>query len=239
MLTTDIDHSNDKETLTVEVARYSLLHLEPDQADTVSNDSVSAYRFYAELESDSAKVIDLGQSELPPGWAAGFYDSAGVSPISGTLGLVQPGRKYWFSLVVTAPASDLAGVSDTLAYETFLVRAWARVDTLTRDSAILMLKLEPLLTVHSFPNPCYGSTRFIIGVPMPGSVSLVLYNRAGEHVRTLLERSEILAGVKFVDWDGTNDAGLPAASGSYRYVLDYTRGGVNRSVVNKLVLLRR
>ena len=42
-----------------------------------------------------------------------------------------------------------------------------------------------------------------------------------------------------VDWDGTNDAGKPVASGSYRYCLDYSRNGTNSTIVNKLVLVRR
>jgi flagellar hook assembly protein FlgD len=45
--------------------------------------------------------------------------------------------------------------------------------------------------------------------------------------------------VLLVDWDGTNDAGKPVASGSYRYVMDYSRNGTNSTIVKKLVLVRK
>jgi hypothetical protein len=239
MLTIDDDRTNDKETLEFLVARYSLLHVEPDQSDTVASDSQRTYRFYAELESDSARTVDISQSDVPPGWAAALYDSADAAPLGGTLGLVQPSRRYWFSLRVNAPPGDLAGKPDTLSTQAFVVRGWVRADTATHDSAVLTLALAPLLTVHNFPNPCFGSTRFIIGLPEPGKVTLTLYDRAGARIRLLRDGGEAGPGVLLIDWDGTNDAGRPVASGSYRYVMDYSRNETNSTIVKKLVLVRK
>jgi hypothetical protein len=238
MLALDLDRTNDKETLSLAVARYSVMHIEPDQSDTIASDSQQAYRFYAEMESDSARVVDLGQSEVPPGWAAALYDSADATPLGGTLGLVQPGRRYWFSLRVNAPGPDLAGVLDTLS-ERFVITGTVRGDTTSRDSAALSLFLAPGLSIHNFPNPCFGSTRFIIGLPGPGAVTLALYDRAGARVRQLADKGAVRAGVLLLDWDGKNDAGKPVASGSYRYILDYSAGGTSTAIVKKLVLVRR
>jgi hypothetical protein len=244
MLTIDEDRTNDKETLALTVARFSLLHVEPDQSDTIASDSQQIYRFYAELESDSAREVDIGQSDVPPGWAAALYDSAGAAQLGGTLGSVQPNRRYWFSLRVNAPPGDLAGMPDTLPTQAFVVRGWVRADTTTHDSAVLTLALSPLLTVHNFPNPCFGSTRFIIGLPEQGKVTLTLYDRAGARIRQLMGGGNGTdgthgAGVLVVDWDGTNDAGRPVASGSYRYILDYSAGGTSTTIVKKLALVRR
>ena len=184
-------------------------------------------------------MIDIGQSDVPPAWAAVFYDSAGAAQLGGTLGQVQPNQRHWFSLRVNAPPGDLAGMPDTLSAEAFVVRGWVHGDTTTHDSAVLTLALAPLLTVHNFPNPCEGQTRFIVGLPEPGTVTLALYDRAGARIRLLRDKSEAGAGVLLVDWDGTNDAGKPVASGSYRYCLDYSRNGTNSTIVNKLVLVRR
>ncbi len=246
MLALDLDRTNDKETLALDVARYSVLRIEPDQRDTIASDTEQTYRFYAELESDSARVVDLAQSEVPPGWAAVLYDSAGVAPLGGTLGPVQANRRYWFSLRVNAPGPDLAGVLDTLA-ERFVVTGTVRGDTSSRDSAALSLFLAPGFSIHNFPNPCEGSTRFIIGLPGPGTVTLTLYDRAGARVRQLLSGVQgsgdrgrgVGAGVLLLDWDGTNDAGKPVASGSYRYILDYSAGGKSSTIVKKLALVRR
>jgi hypothetical protein len=151
---------------------------------------------------------------------------------------VTPGRRRWFSLRVTAPTGDLRGVGDTLPVHALTVRGAVRSDTAAKDSAVLSLGLEPLLSIHNFPNPCYGQTRFIIGLPEGGTVTLALYTRAGERVRLLRDRAEVGAGVLFVDWDGNNDAGRPAAPGAYRYVLEYEHGGVVNRTVKKLVLVR-
>lgn len=247
MLALDLDRTNDKKTLDLAVARYSVLHIEPDQSDTIATDSQQTYRFYAELESDSARVIDIGQSVVPPGWAAVLYDSADAAQLGGTLGLVQPSQRYWFSLRVNAPPGDLAGMPETLSTRAFVVRGWVQGDTTTHDSAVLTLALSPLLTVHNFPNPCENSTQFIIGLPEPGTVTLTLYDRAGARVRVLLDGRpgtgdggrQAGAGVLLVDWDGTNDAGKPVASGSYRYVMDYSSSGTNSTIVKKLVLVRK
>jgi hypothetical protein len=243
MLTIDEDRTNDKETLSLFVARFSLMHVEPDQSDTIASDSQQTYRFYAELESDSARVVDLsletGDGGRGTGWAAVLYDSADAAQLGGTLGLVQPNRRFWFSLRMNAPPGDLAGMPDTLSTQAFVVRGWVHGDTTTHDSAVLTLALAPLLTVHNFPNPCEGRTRFIIGLPEPGTVTLTLYDRAGARIRLLRDGGEAGPGVLLVDWDGTNDAGRPVASGSYRYILDYSAGGTSTTIVKKLALVRR
>ena len=56
--------------------------------------------------------------------------------------------------------------------------------------------------------------------------------------RTERDAAEVRPGVLLVDWDGTNDAGRPVASGAYRYVLDYSGGDKSATVVKKLVLVR-
>jgi hypothetical protein len=237
MLALDLDRTNDKDTLSLVVARYSMLYIEPDQRDTIAGDTVQTYRFYAKLESDSARVVDLALSEAPPGWADTLYRSDGVTPLNGTLGLVSPGDSIWFSLRVTTPTGNLSGVLDTLSVG-FVITAVVRGDTTTHDSAALELFLAPGLTIHTFPNPCVNSTRFVIGVPGQGTVTLTLYDRAGAMVRRLSDAAEVRAGVHLVDWDGNNDAGKPVASGAYRYILDYSAGGTSTTIVKKLVLVR-
>jgi hypothetical protein len=239
MLAVDLDRSNDKKVLDLGVSRYSVLHIKEDQTDTIATDSQQTYRFYAELESDSTRVIDIGLSDVPPAWSAVLYDSSDEGQLGGTLDSIQPGERRRFSLRVSAPTGDLAGTPDTLSTRAFVVRGWVRDDTTTHDSAVLTLALAPLLTVHSFPNPCKGRARFIIGLPEPGQVTLALYDRAGARVRLLRDGGEAGPGVLLVDWDGTNDAGKPVASGSYRYCLDYSRNGTSSTIVNKLVLVRK
>jgi len=238
MLGFDLDRTNDKETLSLAVARYLEFFVEPDQRDTVASDTQMFYRFYAKLGSDSAKVIDLALSDVPPGWAAEFYDSAGAAKLGTQLGRLEPGQTRWFSLGVTSPERNLADVLDTLAAR-FTVTGIVRSDTATRDSAALELSFAPGLTVHNFPNPCENRTRFIIGAPEPGYVTLSIYDRAGARVRLLADDVAVRAGVTLLEWDGNNDAGRAVASGTYRYVLDFSGRDANTTIVKKLALVRR
>ena len=68
------------------------------------------------------------------------------------------------------------------------------------------------------PNPFNPSTRIAYTLPSAGNASLRVYNLAGERVRTLLD-GQVAAGAGSVTWDGRDDAGRPAASGTYFYEL--------------------
>ncbi len=75
---------------------------------------------------------------------------------------------------------------------------------------------------QNFPNPFNPETHIRFDIPKVSNdgvlVSLKIYNITGQLVRTLLnEKRE--AGVHTVTWDGKNDLGQPAASGTYFYTL--------------------
>ena len=64
------------------------------------------------------------------------------------------------------------------------------------------------------PNPFRGHTSITFGLPKAAEVSLVVYNAAGQKVRTLVAGHKD-AGTYTVTWDGRNDAGQPVAAGAY------------------------
>ncbi len=66
------------------------------------------------------------------------------------------------------------------------------------------------------PNPFRGRTTIAFGLPKAADVSLVIYNAAGQKVRTLVSGHKE-AGTYTVTWDGRNDAGQPVAAGAYFY----------------------
>ncbi len=66
------------------------------------------------------------------------------------------------------------------------------------------------------PNPFRGRTTIAFGLPKAADVSLVVYNAAGQKVRTLVSGHKE-AGTYTVTWDGRNDAGQPVAAGAYFY----------------------
>ncbi len=87
---------------------------------------------------------------------------------------------------------------------------------------------------HNFPNPFNPMTTIAYELPAPARVSLTLYDIAGRHVRTLLDRTPLGAGRHEVLWDGRDDEGRSVASGVYLYRVE-AGGEVD---VRKMILLK-
>ncbi len=84
------------------------------------------------------------------------------------------------------------------------------------------------------PNPSAAPTlRVRLPMQLDGRASLVVYNAAGRHVRTLLD-NERVGGELEVGWDGRDAGGSRVASGVYWCRLDYEGWSENE----KLLLVR-
>jgi len=77
----------------------------------------------------------------------------------------------------------------------------------------LSFKVEP-----NYPNPFNPTTTIRYQIPQPGKVKIVIYNLAGQIVRTLLN-TEQTAGSYEQTWDGRDNLGKEVASGIYLYNL--------------------
>lgn len=86
---------------------------------------------------------------------------------------------------------------------------------------------------QNYPNPFNPSTSIEFYLPKSATVSLKIYNIAGQLVKTLLE-GNIMAGDHSVNWDGTNNKGAKTASGVYLYKLNYA----GHSWFKKMTLIR-
>ncbi len=64
------------------------------------------------------------------------------------------------------------------------------------------------------PNPFNPSTTLTLELPQPAEVRLDVFNPRGERVCSLVNGS-LPAGVHRIAWNGTDDGGLPVASGIY------------------------
>lgn len=86
---------------------------------------------------------------------------------------------------------------------------------------------------QNYPNPFNPVTMISFYLPEGADTRLVVCDVTGRTVRTL-KNSWMEAGPYCVEWDGFDDAGLPAASGIYFYYLRSGKGIISR----KMVLLR-
>jgi subtilisin-like proprotein convertase family protein len=75
-----------------------------------------------------------------------------------------------------------------------------------------------LSLAQNYPNPFNPSTQIAYTVPRAGQVELRIFDLAGRQVRTLVS-GELAASAYTVEWNGRDDTGRQAASGTYYYRL--------------------
>ena len=80
---------------------------------------------------------------------------------------------------------------------------------------------EDYVLEQNYPNPFNPTTSIRFTLPIDKAVSVRVYDVQGRLVRTLMDNQFTSQGTHQVTWDGTNDAGAQAASGSYLYTLEY------------------
>lgn len=71
---------------------------------------------------------------------------------------------------------------------------------------------------QNYPNPFNSDTTIPFAMAVAGEIKLVIYNLAGQQVRTLVE-GLYQPGQYQVLWDGADDSGQAVASGTYLYQL--------------------
>ena len=234
-LSHDVNLSNDKASAQIHVSPSAALVVEHDISNRIRVGDKQTYLFYALLQSERAESVSLQPPIAPAGWTAWLTDTTGDQAISG-LGLVVPDRQTPFGLRLDAPPANLAGVQESMPTIAIIIRGQVTSDPSVTDSAVLTLQLTPNLEIHNFPNPFGRNTRFVMGLPDPGLVSLTVYDRAGERVRKMLEGVQEDAGIYLISWDGTNDHGRRVARGTYEYILDYASTAKSYRLSRKLVI---
>jgi len=86
---------------------------------------------------------------------------------------------------------------------------------------------------QNYPNPFNPTTTIDYSIPKSGQVELVIFNLAGQKVRTLIDANQSAAFYKVV-WDGRNDNGESVGSGFYFYRI---LSG-NFSKIEKMMLIK-
>jgi hypothetical protein len=222
------------------------LNIEPDAVDTIrTGDDPLEARYILEVTNwggapDTVEIWSYASPDI--GWtytltdtlggALTDYDGDGVLDV----GSVDSAETKYVRLTVR-PQAELGGITgdfDTTVIETRFVCIRTRYTgnpNLVNDSVRITTFFEPRLDIHNYPNPFRTSTTFAFSIPSAGYVSLRIYNRAGEHVRTLIENEHFERGGMFeTPWDGlTSDQKRPAP-GVYLYTLEWT-GDLSKGLV--------
>jgi len=92
---------------------------------------------------------------------------------------------------------------------------------------------ERLELMQNWPNPFNATTRIAFTLPAPADIRLQIFSVQGRCIRTLAA-GRTAAGAHRLDWDGRDEAGLPASSGLYLCLLQSGEA----QQVKRMLLLR-
>jgi len=143
---------------------------------------------------------------------------------------IQRGHSWDFSLKCEITDSD-----GNTATDIHSVTVGGPAFNVSKTEKAVSLKAVPeeLTLSNNYPNPFNPVTSIRFGLPKDSKVTITIYSTTGERVVTLVD-GRLSAGYHQVQWDGTNAAGIPVASGVYVYEL---KTGQQR-LVKKMLLVR-
>jgi hypothetical protein len=111
------------------------------------------------------------------------------------------------------------------------------IDGLAITTNVSECTVKALPTVYSlsnnYPNPFNPTTTIEYSIPKAGNVELVIFNIAGQKVRTLVNEKQDASFYKVV-WDGRDDSGEFVSSGMYLYTIN----SGNFSKIEKMTLMK-
>ena len=116
------------------------------------------------------------------------------------------------------PYLDLSWMDKTATTDTTATDTTATDTTATKTAEspkiVSSMRLYP-----NYPNPFNPETTIRYGVVREGPVILDILNTRGQRIRRLIDRS-CTPGEHHIVWDGRDDNGIRAASGSYLYRIE-------------------
>ena len=86
---------------------------------------------------------------------------------------------------------------------------------------------------QNFPNPFNPNTTIEYSIPHSGFVNIEVFDITGRLVKTLVSENQS-QGTHLTSWDGYDNSGLRATSGSYFYVVK----SANSMTARKMILLK-
>ena len=92
---------------------------------------------------------------------------------------------------------------------------------------------DRFILLQNFPNPFNPETEILFDLKLPSFVTIKIYNSLGQKIRTLAANG-YPAGNYSVRWDGNDNSGKPAVSGTYFYSM---KAGTF-TAVKKMLLMR-
>jgi len=169
--------------------------------------------FYA-VEPEGNLTVEFVDVET--GWRWNMLGSALEGPLAGQqLKQVPSYNSMWFAWAAYWPDTNVWSGEGILDVPVL-------VDTAVEETP---LRPQTFALGQNFPNPFNPETRIHYQLPADGFVRLVVYNSGGQVVRRLVDGVR-RSGLHVARWNGLDEAGQAAASGTYIYRLEMPGEGL-------------
>jgi len=207
--------------------------VDPDAEQTIPAQDTFRYPLYLVVNANSSDIVDLSVSPPVGSWRVEIRNTSDQAVDSlPTL----PHDTTRFQLVVIAPAITIVGpIAQIFDSCVSVITGVSRLDSTKSDIATVITHVVPDLDVHNFSSPfrVRNGTSFIMSLPERGEVTITVYNRLGEKVKTAVDNQTFQPGIHIVPWNGWNDAGKQLAPGVYLYVFKFNGATIRDRIIKK------
>jgi hypothetical protein len=168
-------------------------------------------------------VFDVDNNDSEIDWSAYGSVELQVQIVNRIATVMVPNSEWLGSEMIIFYAKDPYGLTGN-SITTFTVSTSTDINT-EEESLPTKFALYP-----NYPNPFNPETTISFDVPEASQVRMIIYNRLGQKVRTLLDEAK-RAGRYHINWNGTDDFGKKVSSGVYFYQIETEKYNATRKMI--------
>ena len=195
------------------------------------------YRFELEFDYDRNRYISFS---VRGGDADTTIDlTQGTPEIPGGFTIRGENKGFGPALWVTAECENRwTGCTAVTRYTVYyddisLIMTGAQATPVVTEQQRNFVQEEEFFIASQYPNPFNAGTRVVLQTPKILSFRAAIYSITGKNIRTL-RMGTLGEGRHTIEWDGTDDRGIPVSSGIYLLRVD--SGAHARAI--KMLLIR-
>ena len=180
-----------------------------------------------QISVDSMGVADTTNKIINSAFVANMFAQYTDFDKDGAEDMILPYQGINDSIAVQKTTHDNQGGTQQVVYNELNPKRWGLriIESLIPNR----VEIKDLTVItpgnyelhQNYPNPFNPETVIEFIIPVRKKVSLEVYDMLGQKVKSLISGEVRESGLHKVTWDGTNEAGLPVASGMYVYSLKF------------------
>jgi hypothetical protein len=204
------------------------------QTDTTKPDTPIDYQLWVRNTGNAEDTVELSTTGI---WTDTLLNS-NDGPLAYRNSIpylaIASGDTGWFKVRITPPNNF--GAANQITLESRTVVARSSIENTLTDTALVVTKVVPGLTVYNYPNPFPTQTTFYFSLPEPGKVNLKIFDQVGAFIATLIDKKDYETGAYLLPWNSSNWSGKRIAPGVYIWVFDFDGTTLKKQFVKKAVL---